>query len=73
MTLGSMIEADSRLRAHEWRVRQNKKLARDAAVWRRYEEEYERKGVPAVGGESRGSQQQQGRGVEASEAGSGAA
>lgn len=40
MTLGSMIEADQRLRAHEVLVRRNKKIARDAEVWRRYEENY---------------------------------
>lgn len=40
MVLGSMIEADQRLRAHEAVVRHHKKIARDAEVWRRYEEEY---------------------------------
>ena len=40
MVFGSMIEADNRLRAHEWRVRQNKKIARDTEVWRKYEQEY---------------------------------
>lgn len=45
MTAGSMIEADKRLRAHEVLVRNQKKIARDAAVWRRYEEEYLGKGV----------------------------
>lgn len=41
MTVGSMIEADRRLRAYEVTVRRNKKLARDAAVWERYEGLYE--------------------------------
>lgn len=40
MTAGSMIEADRRLRQHEVLVRNQKKVARDAAVWRQYEEEY---------------------------------
>jgi uncharacterized membrane protein YgcG len=41
MTVGSMIEADRRLREYEVTVRRNKKLARDAAVWERYEGLYE--------------------------------
>ena len=40
MTLGSMIEADRRLRAHELVVRKSKRLARDAEVWRAYEKQY---------------------------------
>lgn len=40
MVVGSMIEADNRLRAHEWSVRQQRKSLRDAEVWRRYEEEF---------------------------------
>ncbi|EMC96894.1 hypothetical protein BAUCODRAFT_23319 [Baudoinia panamericana UAMH 10762] len=40
MTIGSMIEADKRLRAHERLVRREKTIARDAEVWRRYEEDY---------------------------------
>jgi len=40
MTAGSMIEADRRLRQHEVLIRNQKKIARDAEVWRRYEEEY---------------------------------
>lgn len=40
MTIGSMIEADRRLRTHEAAVRNHKKIARDAEVWRRYEEDY---------------------------------
>ncbi|KAK5166123.1 uncharacterized protein LTR77_008384 [Saxophila tyrrhenica] len=39
MCIGSMIEADKRLRAHELLMRQRKRIARDAEVWRRYEEE----------------------------------
>ncbi|KAI9811002.1 MAG: hypothetical protein M1827_005734 [Pycnora praestabilis] len=37
MTVGSMIEADRRLRDYEVIVRRNKRLARDQAVWDRYE------------------------------------
>lgn len=44
-----MIEADDRLRQHEWAVRQSRKLARDAAVWRRYEEEFDRQGITRAG------------------------
>lgn len=42
MTFGSIIEADRRLREHEVMVRHQKKIARDAEVWRRYETEYQR-------------------------------
>ena len=40
MVLGSMMEADRRLREHEIFVRNQKKVLRDAEVWRRYEEDY---------------------------------
>lgn len=40
MTIGSMIEADKRLRRHELVMRNQKRMARDAEVWRRYEEEF---------------------------------
>ncbi len=50
MTIGSMIEADRRLRDYEVTVRRNKRLARDAAVWDRYEGLYEK----AAGGEEGG-------------------
>jgi len=56
MTLGSMIEADRRLRAHETVVRQQKKAARDAEVWRRYEQEFDNRSVPGVGGETKANQ-----------------
>lgn len=36
MAIGSMIEADNRLRAHELEVRKYKRVMRDAEVWRRY-------------------------------------
>jgi hypothetical protein len=41
MVLGSMMEADKRLREHEILVRNQKKILRDAEVWRRYEEDYQ--------------------------------
>ena len=56
MTLGSMIEADRRLRSHEAEVRAQRKIARDAEVWRRYEQDYEAKGVPGIASEARGAQ-----------------
>jgi len=52
MTVGSMIEADRRLRLHETMVRQQHRVARDAEVWRRYEEEFESKGVPGIASEA---------------------
>jgi len=52
MTIGSMIEADQRLREHEKIVRRERRITRDAEVWRRYEADYERKGTPGVGSES---------------------
>ena len=51
MILGSMIEADKRMIAYEHHVRHQKRMARDMEVWRRYEEDYERRGTPGVGGE----------------------
>ena len=40
MTFGSIVEADRRLRIHGAWQRQQKKVVRDAEVWRRYEEDY---------------------------------
>ena len=40
MALGSMIEADKRLRLHEVQMRRYKRTTRDAEVWRRYEEDF---------------------------------
>jgi hypothetical protein len=51
MIVGSMIEADKRMISYEQHVRHQKRLKRDMEVWRRYEEEYESKGTPGVGGE----------------------
>lgn len=41
MAFGAMIEADQRLRQHEVFMRTRKRIARDAEVWRRYEEDYQ--------------------------------
>jgi hypothetical protein len=40
MVLGSMIEADSRLRQYEARMRVQRRAARDQAYWERFEREY---------------------------------
>lgn len=51
MIFGGMIEADRRMVAYHHRVRHLKRLERDMEVWRRYEEDFEKKGTPGVGGE----------------------
>ncbi|KAI9714778.1 MAG: hypothetical protein M1820_000067 [Bogoriella megaspora] len=53
MVIGSMIEADHRLRAYEVQVRRRKRMMKDAETWRRFEEEFEEKGTPGVGSDSR--------------------
>ncbi|KAJ4321660.1 hypothetical protein N0V84_005214 [Fusarium piperis] len=40
MVVGSMIEADGRLRQYEHQVRMQRRLMRERAKWERYEEEY---------------------------------
>ena len=40
MVLGSMMEADSRLRAYEARVRAQRRLAREQAYWESFERQY---------------------------------
>ncbi|KAK4103812.1 hypothetical protein N658DRAFT_504661 [Parathielavia hyrcaniae] len=40
MVLGSMIEADHRLRQYEARVRVQRRLARDQAYWASFEKEF---------------------------------
>ncbi|KAI6080431.1 hypothetical protein F4821DRAFT_265902 [Hypoxylon rubiginosum] len=39
MIVGSMIEADYRMRQYEQRVRMQRRIARDRAVWEDYEKE----------------------------------
>jgi hypothetical protein len=51
MTVGSMIEADNRLRAYEASMRRSKRIARDAEIWRRFENDFEERGTPGVGSE----------------------
>ncbi|KAI5198720.1 hypothetical protein E4T38_07371 [Aureobasidium subglaciale] len=53
MIFGSVIEADERLRIYGERSRRQKVMARDAAVWRRYEEEFESLGIQGVTSEAR--------------------
>jgi hypothetical protein len=40
MVLGSMMEADARLRQYEARMRVQRRLARDRAYWDTFEKEY---------------------------------
>lgn len=48
MTFGSIVEADRRLIQHEKFMRNRKKIARDAEVWRMYEQDYERQAGAAT-------------------------
>jgi hypothetical protein len=40
MALGSMIEADRSLRQYEARMRVQRRLARDRAMWQSFEQQY---------------------------------
>lgn len=40
MTVGSMMEADYRLRQYEAHVRMQRRIARDRAMWETFEKEY---------------------------------
>jgi len=40
--MGSCLEADHRIREFEAKVRMQKRMLRDRAVWEQYEAEYER-------------------------------
>lgn len=53
MIFGGMIEADARMVRYHHAVRSHKKLQSDMAVWRAYESEYEERGVPGVGAETK--------------------
>lgn len=53
MILGGMLEADKRMIRYQHQVRYQKRLARDMAVWRQYEESYEEKETPEVRAESK--------------------
>ena len=52
MILGGYLEADKRFVAYGHRMRYQKSLARDAEIWRRYEEDFEERGTPGVASES---------------------
>jgi hypothetical protein len=55
MAFGAMIEADQRLRQHEVIMRTRKRIARDAEVWRRYEEDYQDQESAEAGSKSSSS------------------
>lgn len=59
MIFGSVVEADERLRIYGEQSRRQKVMARDAAVWRKYEEEFESLGIPGVASEARAKREQQ--------------
>lgn len=40
MILGACLEADSRVREYEAKIRMQRRLMRDRAVWEDYEREY---------------------------------
>jgi len=49
--MGSMIEADRRLRAFEVNMRRRKRMERDTELWRQFENDFEERGTPGVGSE----------------------
>ncbi|KAI4720689.1 hypothetical protein E4T48_03100 [Aureobasidium sp. EXF-10727] len=59
MIFGSVVEADERLRIYGDQSRRQKVMARDAAVWRKYEEEFESLGISGVASEARTKKEQQ--------------
>ena len=59
MIFGGVIEADERLRIYGDYSRRQKIMARDAAVWRKYEEEFESLGIPGVASEARTKKERQ--------------
>ncbi|CAO2649659.1 Nn.00g070440.m01.CDS01 [Neocucurbitaria sp. VM-36] len=52
MIVGGYLEAERRMGMYQQHIRNQKRLARDMEVWRRYEDVYEEKGTPGVGSES---------------------
>ena len=52
MIVGGYLEAERRMVTYSQYMRNQKRLARDMEVWRRYEESYENSGTPGVGAES---------------------
>ncbi|KAH0289057.1 hypothetical protein M436DRAFT_84070 [Aureobasidium namibiae CBS 147.97] len=59
MIFGGVVEADERLRIYGDYSRRQKIMARDAAVWRKYEEEFESLGIPGVASEARAKKERQ--------------
>lgn len=41
MIMGACLEADHRIREYEAKVRMQKRIMRDRAVWERYEKEFD--------------------------------
>lgn len=46
MILGSMIEADYRMRQYEHQIRIQRRVAHDRAMWEMFEREYKEEGAP---------------------------
>ncbi|KAH8768650.1 hypothetical protein F5882DRAFT_412628 [Hyaloscypha sp. PMI_1271] len=46
MIMGSCLEADHSIRQYEAKVRMEKRMIRDRAVWEQYEQEYEQAPAP---------------------------
>jgi len=46
MIMGACLEADHRVREFEAKVRMEKRILRDRAVWEKYEQEYEQTSGP---------------------------
>ncbi|PMD28412.1 hypothetical protein NA56DRAFT_640062 [Hyaloscypha hepaticicola] len=46
MIMGSCLEADHRIRQYEAKLRMEKRMIRDRAVWEQYEQEFEQTPVP---------------------------
>ena len=59
MILGSMIEADSRMRAYEHQIRLQRRAARDRAVWEQFELDYPEVDDARAPAQAPGSQPQQ--------------
>jgi hypothetical protein len=47
MILGACLEADHRIRDYEAKVRMQKRMMRDRAVWEKYEAEFEQAPAPS--------------------------
>jgi len=41
MIMGACLEADHRIRQYEAKIRMQKRMVRDRAVWERYEQEFD--------------------------------